>query len=193
MRKLHFTPICLLLYTCFRPWNLSLLLNAAAPADVSRVCVQLLIWNICMGGWFPPGSAAERSIFLSLLYFIVIYRSKFKRAGMRVWHPDALTQPHEKLLVSVQLQLLASPHPASLISVPLPHSMINNNQLLHSLAIYFMSRSHRKTYTHSYVRIHTETCNLSVNFWGKKIDLSALKICAGCGLQPHWLLKSQRL
>lgn len=42
-RKLHFTPMYLLLYTCFRLRNVSVLLNVAVPADVSRVCFQLLI------------------------------------------------------------------------------------------------------------------------------------------------------
>lgn len=157
MRKPHFSPMYLLVYTCFRFWNMLVLLNSAVPADVSRVCVQLLIWNICMSGWLLFCPAGERSIFLSLLYFFVIYRSKFKRAGTRAWHPDALTHPREKLLVSVWLQLLASPLPASFISVPLPHSTINNNELLHSLVIYFISHSHRKTYTHPYLRTHTHT------------------------------------
>lgn len=128
-------------------------LKHAGAADVSRACVQLLIWNICMSRWFPLPPLGTGA-FLSLLYFTVIYRSKFKRAGARVSHPDALPHPHEKLLVSVQLQLLASP-PASLISVPLPHLMTNNNELLHSLTDCFISHTHRKTYTHSNIHIHT--------------------------------------
>lgn len=152
MRKVHFSFMYLLLQTRFHLGNTLVLLNVAGPADVSRACVQLLIWNICMSRWFPLSPLGTGG-FLSLLYFIVIYRSEFKRAGARVSHPDALIHPREKLLVSVRLQLLASP-PAPLISVPLPH-LTNNNELLHSLTNYFISHTRRKTYPYSNIQIQT--------------------------------------
>lgn len=49
--------------------------QAAGPADVSRVCLQLLICSICMSGWFPLCPAGQRTCSLSLPYFAVIYRS----------------------------------------------------------------------------------------------------------------------
>lgn len=159
----------------------------AGPADVSRACVQLLIQAICMSCWFPLSPLGTRG-FLSLLYFILIYRSKFKRAGVRVSHSDALPRPGEKLLVSVQLQLLTSPS-ASSISVSLSHLMTNNNELSHSLTNYFISHICRKTYTHSNIHIYTP---LRVIYWltpGEK-TLSTLKIWVNWGLQPYWLLKS---
>lgn len=49
--------------------------QASGPADVSRVCLQLLICSICMSGWFPLCPAGQRTCSLSLPYFAVIYRS----------------------------------------------------------------------------------------------------------------------
>lgn len=116
MRKAHFSFMYLLLQTCFHLQNMLVFFDVASPADVSRVCVQLLIWAICMSRWFPLSPLGTGG-FLSLLYFILIYRSKFKRAGVRVSHPDALPHPGEKLLVSVQLRLLASPQPLQFLSL----------------------------------------------------------------------------
>lgn len=146
-----------------------MLFNVASPADVSRACVQLLIQAICMSCWFPLSPLGTRG-FLSLLYFILIYRSKFKRAGVRVSHPDALPHPGEKLLVSVQLQLLTSP-PASSISVPLPHLMTNNNELLHSLTTLFLTLAGKHKHTQTYIYTHP----LHFIYWltpGKKIIYS---------------------
>lgn len=81
--------------------------------------------------------------------------------------------------------------PGSLISVPLPPSMINNNELLHFLAIYFMSHSHRKTYTHPYIHIHTHTHTIYQLTSGKKkyvIDSEDT-----CRLWPSALLAFKKL
>lgn len=89
MRKAHVSSMYLFLQTCFHLQNMLVLFNVASAADVSRACVQLLIGAICMSCWFPLSPLGTGG-FLSLLYFILIYRSKFKRAGVRVSHPDAL-------------------------------------------------------------------------------------------------------
>lgn len=143
----------LLLQTRFYLRRTLVSFSMAGPEDVSRACVQLLIRNICMSCWFPLSPLGTGG-FLSLLSFMVIYRSKFKRAGARVSHADALPHPGEKLWVSVRLEPLTSP-PASLISLPLPCLMTNNNELLHSLSNYFIPHTPRKTVIHSNIPIHT--------------------------------------